>query len=148
MTSALKDLGGSPSGLNFTRYLFAADAIINWVIGAACLIFPRTVLQLLFTAVILSPIWLRFLGGGFLAFALWQTAMVARDRVANPTVMGFAAWMAVLPAIILGGSLLLLPLPLRPASRALLWIGEAYMLLLSAWYAVVHLGLRSSGRAG
>lgn len=104
---------------------------------------PSLVERVLFIRSTLPPGWIILLGAGFLLFAIWQSVIIARGEIINSKVMAFAALMAVLPAIILGGSLLFSRLPWHPRSRTVLWIGEVYMLSLGAWYAGVYQALRA-----
>jgi hypothetical protein len=129
-----------------TRRLFAADTIINWIIAGALLLFPTCVEGLLAGGALLPKAVYAALGAGFLIFAIWQTVVIWRRTVIERGVMGFAALMALLPAILLAAALCFATLSLRRWAGAALWAAVAYMLLLGSLYAHVYRTLTSRQR--
>jgi hypothetical protein len=136
------------AGWTLTR-LILGDMILNWFLGIALIAFPGSIDALLGMAPILPLLIYRLIGLGFLGFAAWQLVVVRRGRIGPPGLV-FAAAMALGPVIALTIALVAMRLPLRPIWRLILWAGNAYMLLLTAWYLFVArwMGRDSRGAPG
>lgn len=133
------------TGLRWTsQRLFPADAALNYLLGLALLISPALWGRLLALRPEL-PGWLyRGLGLGFLAFALWQSLALRKAQLSRADLV-FASALALGPVLALSAALLAPHFDLNPVARAVLWIGDLYMLGLGAWYA--WLSLRYPPRA-
>lgn len=116
------------------KRLFFGDMLLNWFLGAVLTLLPAAVDNLLGREPVLPLLVYRVLGGGFLAFAAWQTWIIVRRDIGPPALI-FASAMAEGPVIVLTAALVFMHLPLRPIWRVGLWIGDVYMLLLGVWYA-------------
>lgn len=115
--------------------LFAGDTILNWFLGALMTFFPRFVDRVLIKDPPMLPaVFYIVVGIIFLAFAAWQSFIVAIQKRLGPPALIFAAVMALVPVVLLTAALVFLALPLKPFWRAVLWVGDVYMLFLGAWY--------------
>lgn len=113
--------------------IILADMLLNWVLGIVLIAAPGMAGSLLSRTPLFPPLVYRLIGVVFVLFAAWQTWIVRRGTVGAPGLI-FAALMALVPVILLTSALLFGRLPLYPLASVLLWIGNLYMLLLSAWY--------------
>jgi len=121
--------------MRFTRdYLFRGDMWLNWFLGCMLLLFPSQLDGLLGQRSLLPLLVYQVVGGGFLLFAAWQSAVVIRRHLGSAALV-FAALMAEIPVVLLTAALIYMHSDLRPASRVVLWVGDGYMLLLGVWYA-------------
>ncbi len=128
------------------RKLFFGDMLLNWFLGVALAALPGVADRLLSTGPpVLPPVAYRLIGFGFLAFAAWQTSVIVRRRL-TPAALAFACLLAEIPVVLLAVALLFMGLPLKPFWRALLWVGNGYMLLLGAWYLFLARRLWIAGR--
>jgi hypothetical protein len=106
---------------------------LNWFLGCVLFLFPSRLDSLLGQRLLLPLLIYWVIGGGFLLFAAWQSVVVIRQQLGS-TALIFAALMAEIPVVLLTITLIYLHSDLRPMWRAVLWIGDGYMLLLGAWY--------------
>jgi hypothetical protein len=118
----------------FTRRIVFGDMLLNWFLGAVLTFLPGTVDQILGSAPLLPPVAYRVIGILFLAFAAWQTWAYTKELATRPVSLAFAAILALVPVVLLTIALLFIELPLRTGWRIALWVGDAYMLFLTAWY--------------
>jgi hypothetical protein len=116
--------------------LIFGDMILNWFLGIVLALLPGLVDRVLGQANLLPFMIYRIIGIIFLGFAAWQTSLVVRKQLRPPDLV-FAAGMAEGPVVLLTIALLYMDLPLRPAARIVLWIGDIYMLFLGGWYLFV-----------
>jgi hypothetical protein len=117
-----------------TRRIVFGDMLLNWFLGALLTLLPGVVDQILGSAPLLPLSVYRVIGIIFLAFAAWQTWAHLTERTTAPTSLVFAALLALGPVVLLTIALLFMELPLQVGWRIALWVGDAYMLLLTAWY--------------
>ncbi len=115
--------------------LFLGDTLLNWFLGIGLTAWPAFVDRLVGSAGMpIMPLMVyRAIGVIFLLFATWQTIIIARRKL-GPAALIFACLMAEVPVVLLAVALLYMDLPLRPVWRAILWVGNGYMLFLGAWY--------------
>ena len=121
---------------NFTlNRLFLGDMLLNWFLGIVLIAFPTFVDRLVGAAgtPIVPLMVYRAIGTIFLLFATWQTVVIARQKLGLAALV-FACLMAEVPVVLLTIALVYMDLPLRPVWRAILWVGNGYMLFLGAWY--------------
>jgi hypothetical protein len=114
--------------------------VLNWVLGAALTLAPAWVDRLLGYSPLLPALIYRIIGIIFLAFAGWQTIIVARSKLGTAALL-FAAFMALAPVILLTVALVWMDFGLYPVARVMLWAGNVYMFLLGVWYTFVGLWL-------
>jgi hypothetical protein len=129
------------SACDFTlKRLFFGDMVLNWALGAVLTLAPAWVDQWLGYSPLLPALIYRVIGLVFLAFAGWQTVIVARRRL-GPAALFFAAFMALGPVILLTVALVWMDFALYRGARVVLWAGNVYMFLLGVWYTFVGLWL-------
>jgi hypothetical protein len=115
------------------RYILRGDMYLNGFLSCILLAFPLQIDRAIGQQPLSPPLVYRVIGLGFLVFALWQVVVVLRGRL-DVAALAFAAFMAEAPVVVLTVMLIFMELALRPVWRAVLWIGDGYMLLLGAWY--------------
>ena len=118
----------------FTQKIFLFDLILNWTLGLALLFFPEVINRLTFKTALFGPMLYTLLGVLFLLFAFWQTGVHLLKKVFRPFNLAFAAVMAIIPIILLTQALLSFNSLIHPLILLLLWLGNTYMFLLTAWY--------------
>lgn len=124
---------GAKRALSFTKGLFFGDMVFNWFLGGVLTIFPGFVDRVLTTTRFFPLIAFRLIGIGFLIYSAWQTFIIVKKRLVPCALCG-AAWAAFGPVVILTGALILWGEIIAPFWTVVLWIGDAYMLLLGIWY--------------
>lgn len=129
------------------RRVLLGDMLLNWLLTGLLILTPATVDGLLGETA-LAPLWVyQSVGAAFALFAAWQLTDQLRGRVGAGGLI-FAAALAEGPVVPLTAALVFAPLALRPAARAVLWVGNIYMLFLGVWYLFVarRVMLESGGR--
>jgi hypothetical protein len=114
------------------RIIFG-DMVLNWVLSVLLLFVPDLLDNFIGNASVLPASAYRLIGAAFFGFALWQLWRIRLDRL-QPVDLMFAALMAEIPVILLTAALLFWNAPTYTSVRAVLWIGNAYVLVLGAWY--------------
>jgi len=123
------------------KRVFMGDTILNWMLGILLVLLARIIDGILGQSPILPVIVYQVIGAIFLLYAAWQTLVLVRRQI-GPGGLIFAAVMAEAPVLILTIALLFMALPLKPAWRIILWVGNIYMLGLGAWYLSLTTMLR------
>ena len=118
----------------FTKNIFRFDLMLNWTIGLGLTLFSSFIDRLLFHEQFIEKKLYFILGILFLGFALWQTVVYFLKQICRPFNLAFAAILAVIPSIALTGALIVFGTQMRILPKVLLWTGDLYMLLLTAWY--------------
>ena len=117
-----------------TGFIVWFDITINYLLGAWLLFAPNGFDRLIGASTVMPLFFYRIIGIGLLLFAIWQTIMIRSNKIFTNNYLLPAIILAVIPVIILAAALLFGDFPVKPAWKMILWIGDLYMILLSAWY--------------
>ncbi len=122
------------------RFVIPLDMLLNGILGVGLAFIPAAIDGWLGKVPLMPTPVYRVIGVLLLLFAIWQLWVVIRQEI-GPGGLFFASLMAEIPVFILTSALVFMDLPLHIGWRIVLWVGDAYMLLLGAWYVYLARGL-------
>ena len=110
------------------------DLVINYTLGLFLLFLPYAFDRMIGSLPVLSPFLYQVIGGGLIVFAGWQSYMVSKKLLFTIQYLWTAITLAILPVIILTTALLFGDFSIKTTWMIIIWLGDLYMVLLTAWY--------------